>query len=538
MLILAGGIPAQDPGPPPGGGPGMWGPRAEDRKVVKTYDADKNGRLNAAERAKAREALKAERASRPARGPGGFGPGREQREPAKSGVRVSPEDVKPVPEGVPLYDGSVLRTLFLTFEADDWEDELADFVGTDVEVPATLTVDGRRYPGVGVSFRGASSLMGVGKGWKRSFNVSIDAADGKQRLLGYKTLNLLNGHSDPSFLHTVLASEITRHYFPAPKANLARVVVNGESWGVYVNAQQYDRVMAEEVFKTSKGARWKASGSPQARGGLESFGDTLSEYQRRFELKGADNTKKAWADLVKLCRVLNETPLEELEARLAPILDLENVLEFLALDVVLANGDGYWVRASDYALFEDPSGRFHLLPHDLNETFGGGGGPPGRRGPRGGDSRPEPGERPGGPGGPPIPGAQGGPRLDPLVGLDDARKPLRSRLLAVPALRERYLRHVRDVAEQWLDWNRLGPIVARYRALIDREVELDTRKLATLEAFRRMTADEPPPALPESRGERGLTLRAFADQRRRYLLEHPQIRALGAGGPAKAPESR
>ena len=29
--------------------------------------------------------------------------------------------------------------------------------------------------------------------------------------------------------------------------------------------------------------------------------------------------------------------------------------------------------------------------------------------------------------------------LDPLVGLDDTTKPLRSKLLAVPALRERYL---------------------------------------------------------------------------------------------------
>ena len=36
--------------------------------------------------------------------------------------------------------------------------------------------------------------------------------------------------------------------------------------------------------------------------------------------------------------------------------------------------------------------------------------------------------------------------LDPLVGLDDATKPLRSKLLAVPALRERYLSYVRDIA--------------------------------------------------------------------------------------------
>ena len=84
------------------------------------------------------------------------------------------------------------------------EEELADFHGTDVEVPATLTVDGKRYLHVGVRFRGASSYFGVPAGYKRSLNLSLDLADRSQRLYGYKTLNLLNGHDDPSFLHAVL----------------------------------------------------------------------------------------------------------------------------------------------------------------------------------------------------------------------------------------------------------------------------------------------------------------------------------------------
>jgi hypothetical protein len=49
-----------------------------------------------------------------------------------------------------------------------------------------------------------------------------------------------------------------------------------------------------------------------------------------------------------------------------------------------------------------------------------------------------------------FPGA-GGVELDPLVGADDTSRPLRSKLLAVPALRARYLKYVRDIAERWLD---------------------------------------------------------------------------------------
>ncbi|GAB1487641.1 hypothetical protein MASR2M8_00810 [Opitutaceae bacterium] len=109
--------------------------------------------------------------------------------------------------------------------------------------------------------------------------------------------------------------------------------------------------------------------------------------------------------------------------------------------------------------------------------------------------------------------------------MGDLSKALLNKLLAVPALRTRYLGYVRDIARDWLDWNKLGPIVTAYQALSDHEVEIDTRKLDTHENFRRgLTEDF------LSRGIRGssylMGLRSFADQRRAYLLKHPAIRAL------------
>jgi hypothetical protein len=116
--------------------------------------------------------------------------------------------------------------------------------------------------------------------------------------------------------------------------------------------------------------------------------------------------------------------------------------------------------------------------------------------------------------------------LDPLIGLNDTRKPLRSRLLAVPALKERYLRFVRAIAAEQLDWKKLGSVVADYRKLIEKEVQADTRKLYSLPAFKTAVADTArADAGPGRRPE--MSLRAFADQRRKYLLEHPQIKNLG-----------
>jgi hypothetical protein len=100
----------------------------------------------------------------------------------------------------------------------------------------------------------------------------------------------------------------------------------------------------------------------------------------------------------------------------------------------------------------------------------------------------------------------GGPHLDPLIGLNDPGKPLRSKLLAVPALRARYMAYVRDIAERWLDWNKLGPLAKSYQSVIADEVKLDTRKLYSTEAF-----------------ETGLeggddSLRRFVEARREFLL--------------------
>src|SRR5262249_2271790 len=110
----------------------------------------------------------------PMMGGPGFGGG--GREPTKPGPRVTPAEVATYP-GASLYDTNILRTLFLEFENKDWEEELADFHGTDVEVPCTVVVDGKKYTNVGVHFRGMSSYMGVAPGSRRSLNLSFDLVD-------------------------------------------------------------------------------------------------------------------------------------------------------------------------------------------------------------------------------------------------------------------------------------------------------------------------------------------------------------------------
>ena len=507
------------------------GPRFQRTKISKKFDADSSGWLNRVERDQARAWLKENPQGRG--GPGGFGGrrgrfGRPQGERDRAREAATP--LKPVrPGDVPtypdhgLYDPSILRTLFLEFAAKDWDQELSAFYRTDVEVPATLRVDGKEFAGTGVRYRGNSSYFAVPAGQKRSLNLSVDFIHGKQRLHGHRTLNLLNAHTDPSFLREVLYSQICRHYIPAPAANFVRLVINGEDWGVYVNVQQVNKDFLQERFGTKKGVRWKVPPDFSGGGALKYLGGDVAAYKPSYDLKTNKGGDK-WPCLVRLCKVLEETPAEHLEAKLPPLLDVDEALWFLALDNVFMDDDGYYSRGSDYYLYLDKTDRFHLIPHDNNETFrtrgmrpGGGG----FRGPPGGFPGPGPDDLPF----PPArdfdrAGEGGGFDQSPVEHADNPNRPVIHRLLAVPAWRARYLAHVRTLVEEWLDWKVLESTCRKHRKLLEGAIRYDRKKLYTFKDFQKSLDED------VSEGfRRTPSLKRFVEERRKYLLAHPTMKA-------------
>ena len=361
LLLIAAAWPMaqqQAPPPPPGPAAPATGGRGapvqgaeEDLPLVRRFDRDGDKVLDYPERTAAREYLAANASLR-----------RTTRAPTltrtgTAGPRLSPNDVPTSAANVHLYDPETLRTLFLAFANADWEDELAAFWHTDVEVPATLSMDGKTYRDVGISFRGNNSFTAVPAGMKRPLSITMDLVR-DQDLLGHKSLNLLNANQDPTFLRSVLYLDVARDYIPALKANFMRVVINGESWGVYVNQQTFSKEFLREAFKTTNGTRWKSPNNSVG-GGFSYLGDDIALYRRWYEMKGATTPTRGDA-LTRATKILNETPPEQLEQALAPVMDVDEVLRFLALDVALVNNDGYWRDGSDFNLYLNERGRFLL----------------------------------------------------------------------------------------------------------------------------------------------------------------------------------
>ena len=474
-----------------GGYRGRRGPRRAE-KIVHRFDKDGDGKLDASERTEARKYVQENRGASGASRPSG-----DTLAKTTLDGDLKSSKAAAISENVGLYDDNTLRTLYLRFHDEDWYEQLGDFYRTDVDVPADLLVDGKVYQSVGVRFRGSSSYFTV-ENEKKSFNIAVDANHENQRLLGYKTLNLLNGHSDASFLREVLYSRIARDYIPALRANFVKLVINGEDWGIYINSQQYNKDFLSDWFDTRSGVRWKVP--PGRESGLVYNGDDPADYQESYQLKTNEkDAPSAWEDLINLCKTLHDNTGYQLEAELSPIFDIDRALWFLALENVFIDNDGYFSRGSDYSIYQDSGGRFHLLPYDSNETFrfAGGGGPNSWE--------------------------TDGPMLSPVAQQYDEMRPVIKRLFAIPHLRARYLSHVRTIVKDWLDWEKLEPIITAYHSLIDEEVKGDDKKLYSYDAFAASRIKEQFTGV--RRGGRGGTpgFKQFVTERRDFLLYHPEI---------------
>lgn len=363
-----------------------------------------------------------------------------------------------------LYDAAVLRTFHLRFAEADWRSRLTANYATAVNLAAELEFEGVRYPGVGIRYKGNTSYFLSGA--KKSLNLEIDFTDPDQHLEGYRTLNLNNAFSDSTLMREPLYFNALRQYAAGPRAGFAQLTINDEDWGVYVLAQQTDGELIREFFGSNRGDRWKApsgggggggGGGPGGGGGgfasgqraLMYLGDDAARYQALYELKKAGSTN-AWAHLIHAADLLNNAPAEGFRDRVEEVLAVDRWLWFLAVENVYTDDDSYWNKGADYGIYHEPeSGRLHPLQHDGNESFG--------------TSRAQ---------------------LNPLQGVGNPNRPVLSRLLAVPELRQRYLAHLRTVLDESFRVEAIAPLVERHRALIEDALARDTRRGFTMAAFR------------------------------------------------------
>jgi len=355
-----------------------------------------------------------------------------------------------------FYNNKQIKTIELEFEQQDWKQQLANNYNSKKEIAATLYFNGKTYENVGVRYRGQTSYMRLGNSDKKSFNISLDFIDEDQRIDDYKTLNLLNCYDDPSFIKEALFTAITGQTIPAALSNYVKLIINGESWGLYFNIQQLNSSFYDDWFTDGDGINWRADypdTSTARLPGDKGFGagfcslNYLSTdpvvYQRYYTLKSS-SSDEPWYHLMKSCEKLNTLPVNLLYDSLKNYLDVDRALWHIANEIILADDDGYINKGGmDYYVFYDlETGRINPIEYDGNSTF-----------------------------------VRFRTQNPIFFKESDNKLPLINRLLQNAELKQRYIAHVRAITNSYLDTSFSLKKLRYFKELTEAEVLLDNKKI-------------------------------------------------------------
>ena len=317
-----------------------------------------------------------------------------------------------------------------------------------IEILARLKVDDELIlDSVGVRYKGNSSYNI--KSNKKPFNISVDAVIEDQRLWGYKTLNLNNAFVDPTFMRENIANRIFGNYMPSLKTGYVYLYVNGIEYGLYSNVEQLNKDFLGEWYESKSGNLYK--GDP--RGELTWKGNDPQLYVNDYEKK-TNEDEDDWSDLVQLINVINNST--NLSEDLPEIMNTDRTLWYFALCNVFVNLDSYIFSSHNYYLYNDPmSGRFDILPWDMNEAFG---------------------VFP-----PNLPFAKEVYRPVDLKAPN--RTPMLKNMLSDDHFRMIYLAHYRTILREFFTQEKISQMIEEIKPVIEKYVQQDPIKLYTFENF-------------------------------------------------------
>lgn len=387
-----------------------------------------------------------------------------------------------------LYDTTVLRTINLTFHDANWLQLLRNNYFSETLILADMVVDGVTYPSVGVRIRGNTSYTALPPtSEKFSLKIELDHVNPDQDIMGYDNLNLNNGFRDPTFCREVVYNNFVGQFIPNSRANHVLVTLNGQNWGVYINVQQPDKAMLRNYFADNDGLRVSCPNNPNGPG-LRYNGPTPSGYSG-YEINNDGGLADPWFAFIMVCNIVTNQPLAT----------WQNIDNYLAIDpstwsVVLENlltdDDSYVNKGADFFIYRDPvDGRTHLLQRDANETF-----------------------------------TQFNWEI--TRNFTHINRPVLSRVLSVPQLRQRYMSHYRH-AKTNLNWAYFEPIFTAHRNLIDAHVQADPKKLYSYALFQQNFTTTVNMPLPGLAGGNIIGLQQFVTQRASFLNSNAELNAVG-----------
>lgn len=260
----------------------------------------------------------------------------------------------------PIFAQGILPEYQVTISDEEWakmNDEFLHVVermamGLDPEPlhPARVVYDDgvhepREIPNALIRLKGASSWLQtimLDENPKMQFVLAFNEIDPEGRFEGVRKVELDMPRTDQTFIRQRLALHYLRSAGTyAQCANNARVVINGNYYGLYTHLERMDKEILQRYFgEEDEGDLWKG-------------GRIIKTNEDTFSW---DRVDQLWH---------NVSTAAELDA----LADLDASMYEWAAEAVVGDADGYYNGRANFYLYDHPTRGFIWMPNDIDTAF-------------------------------------------------------------------------------------------------------------------------------------------------------------------------
>ena len=259
-----------------------------------------------------------------------------------------------------IFSGDWVPTYELTIAPEEWAKLKAS---PKDYVRATFKSGKTSLSNIGVRLKGGiGSYRPLEGGNKIGLTLKLNQFEKGQRFLGLRKIMLNNSVQDESYMREGLGYELFRQAgLPASRVGHANLIINGESYGLYVQIEAVTSDFLSRWFQDGKGALFEGS-----------YGSDIDDWEN---LELDSNPQLADRAHVKALSEAADRAMDEGSlAPLEPHLDTKAFTRFMAMEVLMDHWDGY-VSANNYRLYRDPkTEKFYFIPHGADQLFRNSGG--------------------------------------------------------------------------------------------------------------------------------------------------------------------
>jgi hypothetical protein len=264
-------------------------------------------------------------------------------------------------ESQTVLDPLSISTIRIQISTDDYTSLIND-TGSNIYRLATMTYESPKIPlqtieQVGIRLRGAAARGSR----KKSFKISFEEFGHDDReFYNLSKLNLNSDFQDPHLMRAKTCTDLFRKMgVPAARVGYAKLYINDEFRGLFANSEDLDKAFLNANFKNNDGNLYKCPGGASMQNGA-------GGYELQTNKDASD-----FSDILDFISVLNNTPEATFKNEIEKVLNVDEILMYVACNVLLGAWDDYWVLVKNYYFYHDLSNDlFNYIPHDFDGSLG------------------------------------------------------------------------------------------------------------------------------------------------------------------------